>query len=107
MSIECPAGACDYMGTMDAVEGHIGGSADVLHEGVVVPDVRAHLAGEEGDGEAFGMPLWAWVAVVVVVVLLLSQLAGGDDQADDQDEPASEVEEEPASQESVIVGGLD
>jgi hypothetical protein len=84
MSIECPAGACDYTGTMDAVEGHIGGTADALHEGVAVPDVRAYLDGEEGGGEAFEMPLWAWVAVAVVVVLLVYQFTGGNDQPDDQ-----------------------
>jgi len=103
MSVECPAGACDYMGTMDAVEGHIGGSADALHEGVAVPDVRAYLNGEEGGGEASEMPPWAWVAVALVVALLVYLATSGNGQADDQPEDQEVEVDELATQR---VGGL-
>lgn len=97
MSVECPASGCDYTGTLDAVEGHIGGSADGLHEGVTVPDLRGYLPGEgggEGGEEASEIPLWLVVVAGVVVLYLLYRAAqDGQEQPDEQDEQDEQAEQ--------------
>lgn len=106
MSIECPASGCDYTGMLDAVEGHVGGKADALHEGVVIPQVGNSLTGGEGSGEDFEIPLWVLIAVGVVALGLL-YYAGSDggDQLDEQAEPAGEMGVESDTQEPELPDG--
>jgi hypothetical protein len=87
MSVQCPAPDCDYAGHLDAVEGHIGGVGDPLHQGVVPADLRKSLDGKASEGVAIGLLL------LVVGVVLLVYLAG------------QEPEEEESADESVAVEG--
>lgn len=68
MAIECPASGCDYTGTLDAVEGHVGGVADALHEGVVTSGLAQSLHGE-GSGGVDGVNWKPLVAVGIVVLI--------------------------------------
>lgn len=102
MAVKCPASGCDYSGTLDAVEGHIGGVRDSLHEGIVASDLVKSLHGEGSDGASEGAslsPWWVLVAGLLLVgVLLWMGSRDQDDRADQEDE-----QDQPA--ESGLMGG--
>jgi len=86
MAVECPASGCDYAGHMDAVEGHIGGVNDALHQAVVKSDLRKSLDGKASTG-AFWTP-YRVVGVVLLGVLVWTVISGG------REDGGSAVEEE-------------
>ena len=88
MAVECPASGCGYAGHLDAVEGHIGGVNDALHEAVVSADLRESLHGEASGG-GFWTPLRV-LGVVLLAVLVWAALNGGheDDGVDVEEEQA-------------------
>lgn len=93
MSIQCPADGCDFTGMLDAVQGHVGGSGDTLHDGLAPPDVRAGLDQGEGPAEGSQMPSWVVVAVALVLVLLVVHAHTSDwSESEDRDEPAERVD---------------
>lgn len=91
MAVSCPADGCDFDGTMDQVEGHIGGVADDLHEGIVESELVQSLQGEGNDGLPIG--LLAVVGLVLLVLMFSSDSSSsptgpslGLDQASDRDD---------------------
>ena len=67
MAVQCPASGCDYAGTLDAVEGHIGGVADTLHEGAVTADLAESLHGKASEGVSKGLLA---VGIIGLIVLM-------------------------------------
>lgn len=89
MSVQCPAAGCGYTGHLDAVEGHIGGVADALHEGVVTADLRTP-DGKASDGLMLG--LLALLLVAGAAVYLSSEEPGEEAESGDS-EPSEGLEE--------------
>lgn len=90
MSIECPAKGCGYTGHLDAVEGHIGGVADALHDGVVTADLRKSLHGEGSEGVDEKAILIGIVVLVVVLWGVWKASRTGEDRADEGSEGEGE-----------------
>lgn len=67
MSVQCPADPCDFTGMIDQVEGHIGGKADKVHEGVTTSSLQESLHGEGSDG----LPVWVLGGLSLLVVLVV------------------------------------
>jgi hypothetical protein len=86
MAVECPAPECDFAGHLDAVEGHIGGSTDGVHDGVVPSDLRESLHGEGSEGLAVGL------LALVAVVLALWYLSRDSEQEESEDEESGPSE---------------
>jgi len=84
VSVECPARECGFQGTLDAVEGHIGGVNDALHQQVVVSDLREMLHGEASEG-GFWTPTRV-LLLAVLVVLAAAIVSGGDGRVEDPGE---------------------
>jgi hypothetical protein len=94
MGVECPAEPCDFSGTLDQVEGHLGGVCDSPHDGLVVSSITESLHNEGSEGLSVG--LLAGLAVVAIAVWWLTQ------SSDSDEEEASETSGEASSDEEVV-----
>ncbi len=89
MAVECPAEGCDFEGMVDAVAGHIGGSNDDVHAGVV-PD-RVSEAGSGGPGLSTLQVALVVAAVVLVGLAVASVAFSGEPAPEPQDDEPEEV----------------
>lgn len=100
MAVQCPAEGCDYSGMLDAVEGHVGGKVDDLHDGVVMSEVGEsfHEGVHEplaGVHEALGgYPWWVYVGAGIAVYLVL--VAVLDEGPEEGSTEGRDGDEEPA-----------
>jgi hypothetical protein len=78
MAVECPAEPCDFSGTIDQVEGHLGGVCDTPHDGLVVSSITESLHGEGSEGLPVG--LLVGLAVAGIGVWWLAQSSGSDEE---------------------------
>jgi hypothetical protein len=109
MSVECPAGGCGYTGHLDAVEGHIGGVGDRVHEGVVVADLRKSLHGKASGGLPAGLVLLVVGSVVVVLYLRSQGESGGSEglnqsESEDIDQSGGQGDEQEVEEPVAPVG---
>lgn len=85
MSVQCPAEPCDFTGTLDAVEGHLGGVCDTDHTGIVVSDLRQSLhGGSEGGRKGLLVALGVVAVVVFVFYISRPEQAGSPTSEDDR-----------------------
>jgi len=108
MSASCPAPECGFSGPIEAVCGHLGGSADPLHEGFGSGDLPS-----EGGSEGVPFPFVVLFGLSLVIAAFLlveqaeaSESASVEEGESDGGQEASAVTPSQGASEAPSEGGL-